>query len=178
MSAGSGTVLFEAVSTPPAGLSERGMRWLCGLAVGVAAVPAVLFTVLGAWPVLGFLGGEVVLLLGLVALHRRWSRAACETVLLTEARLLVTRADGRGGRERAELEPYWARLVLEERHGAVPVLTAHARGRSVEIGRFLSAEEKRDLAEALDAALRNFRSPRFDNPQLRTEGRLPAPPIR
>ena len=167
MSAGSETVLFEAVSTPPAGLSARGMRWLCGLAAGVAAVPAVLFAVVGAWPVLCFLGGEVVIVLGLVAAHRRWSRAAHETVLLTEGSLLVTRADGRGGRERAELEPYWARLDLEERAGTVPVLTAHARGRRVEIGRFLAAEEKRALAAALEAALRHYRSPRFDNPQLR-----------
>lgn len=167
MSAAGETVLFEAVSKPPAGLSARGMRWLCGLAAGVAAVPAVIFALIGAWPVLGFLGGEVLIVLGLVAAHRRWSRAASETVLLTEGSLLVTRADGRGGRERAELEPYWARLDLEERDGAVPLLTAHARGRRVELGRFLASEEKRALAAALDTALRQYRSPRFDNPQLR-----------
>jgi uncharacterized membrane protein len=161
------TILFEAVSSPPAALSARGMRWLCGLGAGVAAVPALLFTLLGAWPVLGFLGVEVVLVLGLVAAHRRWSRAAVERVLLTEGRLTVRRADGRGGQEAAELEPYWTRLDLEERAGAVPVLTVRARGRRVEIGRFLAAEEKRALAAALDGALREYRTPRFDNPQLR-----------
>jgi uncharacterized membrane protein len=160
------TILFEAVSTPPGGLSSRGMRWLCGLAVVVTAIPAVAFALLGAWPVLGFLGGEVVLVLSLVAAHRRWNRAASETVLLTDGRLLVRRADGRGGRVAAELEPYWARVELEERPGTVPVLMARARGRSVEIGRFLAADEKRDLAVALQAALRRYRSPSFDNPQL------------
>ncbi len=160
------TILFEAVSSPRATLSARGLRWLCGLATSVSAVPAVIFAVLGAWPVLGFLGGEVLLVLGLVAVHRRWSRAAQETVLLTEDRLTVRRADGRGGREEAALEPYWTRLELAERHGTTPVLTAHARGRRVEIGRFLAAEEKRALATALDDALRSYRTPRFDNPQL------------
>jgi uncharacterized membrane protein len=143
------------------------MRWLCGLAIGVAAVPAVVFALLGAWPVLGFIGGELALVLGLVALHRRWSRAAQETILLTEDGLLVRRDDGRGAREETRLEPYWARVELEERAGAVPVLRAHARGRSVEIGRYLSPEAKQDLAKALDAALRGYRTPRFDNPQLR-----------
>jgi uncharacterized membrane protein len=162
-------ILFEAVSAPPGGLSARGMRWLCGLALGVTAIAAVVFALLGAWPVLGFLGGEVALVLGLVAAHRRWNRAASETVLLTEGRLLVRRADGRGGRESAELEPYWARLELEERPGAVPVLRARARGRSVEIGRFLSPDEKRALASALEGALRRYRSPHFDNPQLRED---------
>jgi uncharacterized membrane protein len=167
MSGGSETVLFEAVTTPPAGLSARGMRWLCGLVVAVTTVPAVLFAALGAWPILGFLGGEVLVVLGMVATHRRWNRAAHETVLLTEGRLLVTRADGRGGQERMELEPYWATLTLQERAGAVPLLTAQARGRRVEIGRFLAPDDKRAFAAALDRALRAYRSPRFDNPQLR-----------
>ncbi|WP_372617133.1 DUF2244 domain-containing protein [Falsiroseomonas sp.] len=167
MSGGSEAILFEAVTAPPAGLSARGMRWLCGLVVGVTTVPAVLFAALGAWPVLGFLGGEVLVVLGMVATHRRWSRAAFEAVRLTEARLLVTRADGRGGQEHAELEPYWARLDLAERPGAVPVLTARARGRSVEIGRFLPPDDKRALASALEEALRRYRMPIFDNPQLR-----------
>lgn len=166
MSVADETILFEAVSTPPAALSARGLRWLCWGSVAVAAVPAALFAALGAWPVLGFLGGEVVLVLSLVALHRRWSGAASETVLLTAARLSVHRADGRGAQERAELEPYWTRVELEERAGTAPVLRARARGRQVEIGCFLAPEEKRALAEALDGALRRYRTPRFDNPQL------------
>lgn len=155
-------ILFEAVTRPPAGLSARGMRWLCGLAIAVAAVPAIGFALLGAWPILGFLGGEVVLVLGLLALHRQWQGGRLETVLLTGDRLLVLRRD-RGREERAELEPYWARVALEP-SGA---LVASARGRSVEIGCYLAPEEKHALAEALKAALARYRSPRFDNPQLR-----------
>ncbi|MGG5820657.1 DUF2244 domain-containing protein [Falsiroseomonas sp. HW251] len=168
MSGGAETILFEAVSHPPAGLTARGMRWLAGLALGAAAIPAVLFTLLGAWPVLGFLGAEVGLVLFLVALHRSWSRSAEETVRIAGGRLQVRRRDGRGGQEAVELDAYWSRLEIEERPGAVPVLRAVARGDSVELGRFLSAEEKLSLAEALDAALRYYRSPSFDNPQLRS----------
>ena len=167
MAEGAEAILFEAVTMPPAGLSARGMRWLCGLVAMLATLPATLFALLGAWPVLGFIGGEVFVVLGLVALHRRRCRAAVEKVMLTAERLVVTRDNGSGRRERAVLDPYWARLDLEERHGAVPLLTARARGRSVEIGRFLPAEEKRALADALGSALRHYRNPIFDNPQLR-----------
>lgn len=160
------TILFEAVSTPPAGLSARGMRWLCALASVAAAVPAVLFTLLGAWPVLGFLGVEVALVLGLVALHRRHSRARVERVMLAHGKLVIHRNDGRGGRESAELDAYWTRLTLEEPPAGGAVLLASARGRSVEIGRFLAPAEKRDLADALGAALRNYRNPVFDNEVL------------
>lgn len=159
-------ILFEAVTSPPAGLSARGFRWVCALAAAAAAVPAIAFTLLGAWPILGFLGGEVVLVLGLLALHRHWQRARIETVVLTGDRLSVLRRD-RGREERAELETYWARLTLDEPGDRAPVLVASARGRSVEIGRYLAPAEKRALAEALECALQRYRDPRFDNPQLR-----------
>jgi uncharacterized membrane protein len=167
MSVPSDPILFEAVSTPPAALSARGMRWLCALAAVAAAVPAVLFTLLGAWPVLGFLGVEVGLVLGLVALHRRQNRAKVERVMLAHGKLVIDRNDGRGGQERAELDAYWTQLTLEEPAGGGAVLLASARGRSVEIGRFLAPAEKRDLADALDAALRSYRNPVFDNEVLK-----------
>ena len=160
-------VLFEAVSRPPRSLSARGMRWLCGLAGAGAAVPGVMFWVIGAWPILGFLGVEVTLVLGLVALHRRWSAAAVEVVRLTPAELRVMTANGRGGRRETAFEPYWTRVALVEEAGGVARLSLEQRDRRVEFGCYLSAEEKRDLAAALTTALRQYRNPVFDNPQLR-----------
>lgn len=160
-------ILFEAISTPPRSLSARGMRWLCLLCIPAAAVPAVLFSLLGAWPVVPIIGAEVLLVLGLVALHRRWTARQVEVVMLTPERLSVFAADGRGGRVEVALDPYWARLELTENPGAVPLLRLVARGRGVEIGRFLSAAEKQEMAAALAGALRAYRQPSFDNPQLR-----------
>ena len=67
------------------------------------------------------------------------------------------------------LDPYWARLRLEERHGRVSLLLLRQRQRDVEIGKLLGEEQKRDLATALEAALRRYREPVFDNPQLRED---------
>jgi uncharacterized membrane protein len=167
MTDGGRTVLFEAVSTPPRSLSARGMRWFCALAVPAVAIPALLFAFLGAWPILGFAGLELALVIGLLALHRRWTARQVEVVVLTEDSLRVLAADGRGGRQEVALEPYWARLELTEEPGGVPALRLSARGRSVEVGRYLSAEEKVSLADALSGALRRYRTPVFDNPQLR-----------
>lgn len=160
-------ILFEAISTPPRSLSARGMRWLCLLSVPAAAVPALLFSLLGAWPVVPIIGAEVALVLGLVALHRRWTARQVEVVMLTPDRLSVFAADGRGGRVEVALDPYWARLEVAEQPGAAPRLRLVARGREVEIGRFLSSGEKQAMAAALEDALRRYRSPVFDNPQLR-----------
>lgn len=167
MSAVPDAILFEAVSTPPRSLSLRGMRWVCGLAVAAALPPALLFSLLGAWPVLGFFGLELGVLIAMMGLHQRWSARAMETVQLTAGRLRVVTANGRGGLREAELEPYWTEVTLEEEAGGVARLALVQRGRRVELGCFLSAEEKRDLAAALATALRRYRNPVFDNPQLR-----------
>jgi uncharacterized membrane protein len=168
MSAPSGPVpiLFEAVSTPSRSMGPSGLV-LLALLLGVAsATLGLVLALLGAWPVLGFMGAEVALVISLMALHLRWSGRALEVVVLTEAALTVTRTDGRGRQEEAVLQPYWARLELLEHHGRVSELVLAQRGRRVEIGRFLAEAEKRELAEALSAALRRYREPTFDNPQL------------
>jgi uncharacterized membrane protein len=44
-----------------------------------------------------------------------------------------------------------------------------ARGQRIEVGSALGEPEKRDLAEALAAAVHRLKNPVFDNPQLRAE---------
>ncbi len=163
-------VVFEAVCTPPAGLS-RGAMLLLGLAVGLlSGAVGLLFTLLGAWPVLGFVGLEAGLVLALLALHRRGSRRAMEVLQLAGGRLSIRRTDWRGRSEEIALDPYWARLTLEERPAQVSRLLLRHRRREVEVGALLGEAQKRDLAVALSEALRRYREPVFDNPQLRLDG--------
>lgn len=160
-------VLFEATTTPPASLSARALRIL---ALGVVAGSAVVGGVcawLGAWPILGFTGAEAALVLALLGLHRRWSRRMTESLRLADGRITIRRTDWRGRREEVVLSAYWTRLVLEERPGRVSVLLLRHRGVAVEVGNLLGEDQKRDLAEALAEALRAYRAPIFDNPQLR-----------
>ncbi len=159
-------VLFEALCTPPRGLGRKGLLILgTGMLLGAVAI-GLLFLLLGAWPVLGFMGLEVAAVFALLAVQRRWSRRAMELVVLSEGRLTISRTDARGRRREVVMDPYWARLRLEERPGRVSALRLHQRQRAVEIGTMLGEEQKRDLAEALGAALRRYREPVFDNPQL------------
>ncbi len=158
-------ILFEAICTPPRGLSRAGLL-LVGMLVGLAsAAVGLIFTLMGAWPVLGFVGGEALLVVALLVAYRRWAGRTSELVLLTERELLVRRrGDANAGDVR--LAPYWTRLRLEERPGRVSGLWLSQHRQQVEIGRHLSEEEKRDLAAALGEALRRYREPVFHNPQL------------
>jgi uncharacterized membrane protein len=160
-------VLFEAICTPARSLGRRGMRVLSVALLGLSAATGGMFLALGAWPILGFTGVEALLVLGLMTMHRRWSARAMEVLILTGEQLTIHRTDGRGRRQEIAIDPYWARLRLEERPGRVSLLVLRQRGSEVEIGRLLGDEQKRSLAGALDEALRRLREPVFDNPQLR-----------
>jgi uncharacterized membrane protein len=159
--------LFEALTTPHQSGTPTGLRVIAGLVLTGSAVLTVLFWTLGAWPVAGFMGGEVVLVLSMLRAHRRWSARIAERITLSGGRLCVDRTDRRSRRQVVEFDAYWARVLLLPRPGRVSELRLAARGRSTEIGSFLSDDEKAELADALRRALRDFRSPVFDNPQLR-----------
>lgn len=157
------TLIFEATSRPRQSLGDAGMKIVAVLLSAGFGVSGILFVILGAWPVLGFAGAELLLVLGLFGMHRSRAGRCVEQVSLGGGRLSVRRVDGGGRTHQASLDPYWARVSLAEDGGR---LTIGHRGQETEIGLFLNADEKRDLAQALTRALTRYREPRFDNPQL------------
>ena len=156
-------LLFEATSRPQQSLNRTGMRVVAAVLALGFGLSGILFLLLGAWPVLGFAGFELALVLGLFALHRAHARRCVERLSLDERGLRIHRVDGQGQLHEAVLDPYWARL----RQDAAGRLLVGHRGRESEIGRFLNPVEKAGLADALSRALERYREPRFDNPQLR-----------
>ena len=153
--------LVEARSAPLSSLDARGFRILATLVGAAFAAMGVLFTLMGAWPVLIFAGAEAVLVVALLALYRQHAARSAELVTLHEGTIAVRRREGRRV-ESASFDPFWAKLRWEG-----PRLLLGHREETIEIGRFLTLEDKEDLARQLESALRSYRSPRFDNPQLR-----------
>ncbi len=160
------SVAFQAVIVPHRSLSRRGLRLLLAAICILCGINAAVFVHIGAWPVGGFTGVELVLAAVLLRINARGARAS-ELVLLTERELRIVRTDVKGARQEKILSPSWMSVRLEDRPASVPRLWLVAGGRQEEVGRSLGEAEKRDLAEALGAALHRWRNPRFDNPQLR-----------
>jgi uncharacterized membrane protein len=156
-------LLFEATSRPRQSLGDAGMRVVAVVLALGFGLSGILFLILGAWPVLGFAGAELLLVLGLLGMQRARASRCVEQVSLGDGQLSIRRVDGGGRTYQASLDPYWAKVRLAEDGGRLVV--GH-RGQETEIGLFLNADEKRDLARALTGALRRYREPRFDNPQL------------
>jgi uncharacterized membrane protein len=159
-------ILFRAEVTPHRSLSARGMRLVIAFICCVSFAVTLMFWRLGAWPIAGFNGAEILLAMLLLRAHAA-SRRQKEDVLLSATGLRVVTTDARGLVTEQHLPNIWLVLELTERPGRVPALLVSARGRRIEIARQLGEAEKRDLAAALKAALDRLQNPIFDNPQLR-----------
>jgi uncharacterized membrane protein len=114
------------------------------------------FVLMGAWPVTGFFGLDVLLVY--VAFRRNYRAARLsETIELSERELSLTRTHPSGEVECFNFNPYWVRLGHVRRENAPAELSLASHGRKLVFAAFLSDKEKARLAEALGAALRRQR---------------------
>ncbi len=150
-------VLFHARLKPHCSLSPSGFRVLMTVVTLAFSGIASAFYVIGAWPVVGFCGLEVLLIWWCFKLNFRHLERY-ETILVTPDALELRRVDPKGNVERIVLQPYWLQVRLEEEPSGANRLLLRSHGRDVAVGGFLSPEERIDLKQALDAALRQQRS--------------------
>ena len=97
-------LLFEALITPHRSLAPRGFLLLMGTLAGLSFGAGLGFVLLGAWPVVGFLGLEVLLVW--VAFRISYRRARqYERLLLTRDALTVERMTFYGQRRAWTFQP-------------------------------------------------------------------------
>jgi uncharacterized membrane protein len=117
---------------------------VCFATFGVAGVA----TVLGYWPVLPFAGAEM-LLLGWALKTSMDRRHEHETIDVTESEVVIEYS--KGTPRRVVFPRHWARVKI--RRPKSPLHRAHlvieSHGRAYEVGKFLSEEERRQLAAHL-----------------------------
>jgi uncharacterized membrane protein len=145
--------IFSAVLTPHRSLGEAGFIALMLVVAGISFVAGMVFLVMGAWPVFGFFGLDVLLLYWAFRLNYR-SAAAYEEITVTAAALKVRKVSHRGQVREWVLNPLWVRLekVTIEDFG-IQGLILVSRGKQLPIGGFLGPEEKASFALALGRAL-------------------------
>lgn len=143
---------FRAVLTQHRSLGPRGFLILmCAIGL-VSFVTGFVFLAMGAWPVFGFFGLDVLLVYVAFRLNYRSARLF-ETVELTPRLLTVTRIHPSGLRESFDFNPYWVRVRVLERPDGRTDLRLASHGRELAFGRFLTDDERRDFASALSGAL-------------------------
>ena len=151
------TPVLDIVVYPHRSLGPKGFAILMIAIVGVSMIVGGVFMAVGAWPVMGFLGLDVVLIYVAFRLIYRDARVY-ETVRISGASMEVVKVDRHGKVRRAVLQPYWVSVVIEDPSSRDTRLKLRSHGRSVELGKFLGPEEKQDLADVLREALVRARS--------------------
>ena len=117
-----------------------------------------LFYLLGAWPVIGFMGLDVALIYIAFKLNFR-ALKLYETVDLTQDALTVTRVAPSGRSQCWSFNPYWVRLSVKPRIGRSSELSIASHGQRLVFASFLTDGEREDFASALASALADARSP-------------------
>lgn len=151
--------LFSAILTPHRSLSRRGFGVLMAFVAVVCFGAGLFFLALGAWPIFGFFGLDIVLVYVAFRVNYKSGREY-ETVELTPQELTLTRVSSRGLSDRKVFNPYWVRVLLSEWPDGRTVLRLASHGEETVFGRFLTDEERRDFAGALKAALVEARTVR------------------
>ena len=145
--------LFSARVTPHRSLNRTGFLVLMTFIGAVSFIAGIAFWMMGAWPVLGFFGLDVLVIYWAFRINFR-SADATEDIMLTPSELRVRRVSHRGRLIEWSFNPLWVQLEQTgDPEFGIEHLYLVSRGRRVSVGHFLGPDEKASFAKALLAAL-------------------------
>ncbi|UPK35758.1 DUF2244 domain-containing protein [Bradyrhizobium sp. 186] len=156
--------IFSALLTPHRSLNRTGFLAVMLFLSVVSFVTGIAFLMMGAWPVFGFFGLDVLVIWWAFKVNFRAARAS-EEIVVTPSELRVRRISHRGQVAEWTFNPLWVRLdqEVDEEYG-IEHLYLISRGRRLLIGGFLGPDEKASFYKALVGALNAARRGPSYNP--------------
>jgi uncharacterized membrane protein len=151
---------MDAVIRPNRSLSRAGMAMVLGVAIAFNLMVAVFLLVVGAPPVLPFLGLDVLALgLALRASNRALSRS--ERVKVTAEAIVVSREDAKGARVVWTSPTAFTRVDLDQPGEHESRVRLFMSRRRLTLARALSPDERVQFARALERAIKAARAERY-----------------
>ena len=156
--------IFSALLTPHRSLNRAGFLAVMLFLSVVSFVTGIAFLMMGAWPVFGFFGLDVLVIWWAFKVNFRAARAS-EEIVVTPSELRVRRVSHRGQVAEWTFNPLWVRLdqEVDEEYG-IEHLYLISRGHRLLIAGFLGPEEKTSFYKALVGALNAARRGPSYNP--------------
>ena len=156
--------IFSALLTPHRSLNRTGFLLVMAFVSVVSFGAGLAFLLMGAWPVFGFFGLDVLVIYWAFRINFRRAKAS-EEIRVTPSELRVRRVSHRGHVAEWVLNPLWVRLD-QKTHAefGIEKLYLVSKGRRVAIASFLGPDEKASFAKALTAALQAARRGPTYNP--------------
>ncbi len=150
-------LFFDARLRPHRSLSPRGFLLLMIVVAAVAFLAGLVCFLIGAWPVVGFLGLDAALIYLAFKINDRHGRRY-ETLRLTRGGLTVARINPWVARQTWRFQPAWLQVLIDDPPGHDSPLVLRSHGKSLPIGGFLAPGERAEPAAALRRALEQTRA--------------------
>ena len=156
--------LFSALLTPHRSLNRTGFLLVMAFVSVASFAAGIACLMIGAWPVLGFLGLDLLAIYFAFKINFRRAKAY-EEILVTPSELRLRRVSHRGHVMEWAFNPLWVQLdqVVHEEFG-IEKLYLVSKGRRVALASFLGPDEKASFAKALMIALAAARRGPIHNP--------------
>ena len=146
-------LLFSAILTPHRSLPAVGFRVIMTAVLGLNLIASVVFYRIGAWPVIGFCGADVLILYLAFRSNFR-AAAALEAVEVTATEIHLRKVSADGQSIDYRFNPSWVRLEIERLPDeGVTRIALFSHGRGVPMAEFLNPEDRTSFAEALAGAI-------------------------
>ena len=141
---------------PYRSLSKKGFRYLMVFVATIFFTIGVFFWIIGAWPVFGFLGLDVVLLYYAFKINYK-SGEIFENLKFFRKKLLVTRNFPSGKIQSWNLQPYWAKAEILHENSHNHNLILKSKDKAIMIGSFLTFKDKKKLMKKINDALNQYK---------------------
>ena len=156
--------IFSALLTPHRSLNRTGFLVVMAFVSVVSFAAGLAFLLMGAWPVLGFFGLDLLAIYWAFWVNFRRAKAS-EEILVTGSELRVRRVSHRGNVVEFVLNPLWVQIDREiHAEFGIEKLYLVSRGRRFAVASFLGPDEKASFAKALAEALQAARRGPSYNP--------------
>ncbi|MEM1038091.1 MAG: DUF2244 domain-containing protein [Pseudomonadota bacterium] len=155
LSAGAGQddLVFKARLTPHRSLGPSGFRLLMGVIGIICFVVGLVFTIAGVWPIMGFMGLDVLLIYWAFKSNYKAAQAY-EDVEVSRAHVLLSKVSPKGRKVDHHFDQFGTRFETE-RHEEIGITKMRLtnRAKSVEFGYFLNPADRASFADAFSQAM-------------------------
>ena len=152
-------VYLDAVLEPPRSLTTRGLNRVMLILGAFSAVFSLGFLLVGAWPVVGFLGAEILVLW--LDFQRSFRAQTARTyVRVTADEVDVRKVDGWGRERRASMASHFARVEFDRTATGPNALRLATSRTAYPLGEFLTPRERETFARRLMQAISDARRER------------------
>lgn len=138
---------YKIVSKPNCSMTPEGRVRLFLLLAVIPVFVGVGFSLAGLWLVFPFVGLEL-LALAYAFYYINCHASDYESITIDDDRLIVEK---RSYKQTSQfvLNPYWAQVVLNDAPSGKPHLYLRSHGKEVEVGHYMSGEQREALAQQL-----------------------------